>query len=295
MTKILITGGTGLVGKHLSKELKAKGYEVAILSRNPKQENEYQWDISTNYIDEKALKSTSYIIHLAGAGIVEKRWTNKRKKILINSRVDSANLLFEKVKKLNIPIKGFISASGIGYYGAITSNIIFTETDAPKKDFISKICVAWENAAEQFESINIPATILRTGIVLSNKGGALTKMNTPLFLSILGTGKQFMPWIHIEDLSNLFIKAIEDNNFKGIFNAVAPNEDTNSSFTKTLAKVLKKLVLPIYAPSFVLKLILGELAIILLKGSRVSSKKITKQYQFKFNNLNDALNDIYTL
>ncbi len=295
MTKILITGGTGLVGKHLSKELKAKGYEVAILSRNPKQENEYKWDISNDYIDEKALKNTSYIIHLAGAGIVEKRWTNKRKKILINSRVDSANLLFKKTKEFNIPLKGFISASGIGYYGGITSNIIFTETDAPKNDFISKICVAWENAAEQFESINIPVTILRTGVVLSKKGGALKKMNTPLFLSILGTGKQFMPWIHIEDLSNLFIKAIEDNNFKGIFNTVAPNEDTNSSFTKALAKVLKKLVLPIHAPSFVLKLILGELAIILLKGSRVSSKKITKQYQFKFNNLTDALKDIYTL
>lgn len=294
MTKIVITGGTGLVGTYLSKQLENKGYEIAILSRTPKQANEYKWNISEDYIDEKALENASYIIHLAGAGIADKRWTAKRKKILINSRVVSANLLFKKVKELNTPLKGFITASGIGYYGAITSKNIFTEDAVPENDFISKICVAWENAAKQFESINIPVTILRTGIVLSKEGGALAKMNTPLFLASLGTGKQYMPWIHIEDLSNLYIETIDNTHFKGVFNAVAPNEETNNSFTKALGKTLKKIVFPFGVPSFILKIILGELAVILLKGSRVSSKKIIKHYQFKFNNLNEALKNLYS-
>ena len=293
MVKVLITGGTGLIGKQLQKILFKKKYEVAVLTRNPTSKNEFRWNIKENYIDTNAFDNITHIIHLAGAGIADKRWTVERKKELINSRVKSTNLLLKKIKELGIPLKGFISASGIGYYGAITTGNIFTEKDKPANDFISEICVKWEEAANQFQKTQIPTTILRTGIVLSKNGGALQKMNTPLCLSILGNGNQFMPWIHITDLCNLYIKAIEDKNFIGIFNAVTNEHQTNKSFTKTLGKIIKKPVLPINAPSFVLKTILGELATILLKGSRVSSKKVENSgFKFQFKNLETALTNL---
>lgn len=294
MERILITGGTGLIGKHLEKLLTEKGYKVAVLSRNPKEKNQYKWNISKKYIDEKAFENTDYIIHLAGAGIAEKRWTASRKNILIDSRVKSADLIFQKVKDLNVNLKGFISASGIGYYGTITSTKIFTENDKPANDFIANICVAWEKSAKQFEKLNIPVTILRTGIVLSKKGGALAKINTPLFLSVLGNGKQYMPWIHIDDLCNLYIKSIEDSSFTGLYNAVAPEHHTNNSFTKTLGKVSKKPISFINVPSFLLKLILGKMAIIVLKGSRISSEKTQKKYNYRFSDLTSALVDVFS-
>ena len=180
MAKILITGGTGLVGKRLTELLIDKKHEVVILSRSPKNKNEFKWDISTNYVDKKSLINTDYIIHLAGAGIADKRWTAERKKIIIDSRVKSANLLFNKISELNIHLKGFISASGIGYYGAITIDTIFEETAKVGNDFLGDVCQKWENAAHQFSTKEIPVTILRTGIVLADKGGALEKMKTPI-------------------------------------------------------------------------------------------------------------------
>lgn len=293
MAKILISGGTGLVGKQLTKLLQSKGHEVVILSRNPKESNQFRWNISEEYIDEKAFENVTHIIHLAGAGIADKRWTTNRKKELIDSRVKSANLLFKKVKEYEVPLQGFISASGIGFYGAVTSDKIFTETNEPHNDFISIICVKWEASAEKFNELDVPVAILRTGIVLSKTGGALEKMNTPLFLSALGNGNQYMPWIHIDDLCSLYLKAVEDKNFVGIFNAVAPEHQTNESFTKTFGKVIKKPILPMNAPSFVLKTALGELAYILLKGSRISAEKTGKMYDFKFRKLKSALENLF--
>ncbi|MFK8060993.1 MAG: TIGR01777 family oxidoreductase [Polaribacter sp.] len=291
MAKILITGGTGLVGKMLSTMLIKKNHSISILTRSPKNKNEFKWDLSTSYIDEKAFRDIDYIVHLAGAGIADKRWTDERKKVILDSRVDSANLLFKKVKNLNIKLKGFISASANGYYGAITTEIIFTEDDKPANDFLGQVCVAWENAAHQFETIQIPVTIFRTGIVLAKNGGALEKMLTPI-VSPLGSGKQYLPWIHIEDLCNMYLMAIE-NNLTGIYNAVAPEPHTSKSFSKVLAKTFKKPFLPIAVPSFILKLVFGEMADILLKGSRISSKKIEKNgYSFRFYELKKALKDL---
>ncbi|MDO6813328.1 TIGR01777 family oxidoreductase [Tenacibaculum soleae] len=293
MTKILITGGTGLIGKRLQKKLIEKKYEVVILSRNPKKKNEFLWNISNEFIDDNAFANITHIIHLAGAGIADKRWTDEQKKILIDSRVQSANLLLKKTKELKIQLKGFISASGIGYYGAITSDKIFTEDDLPENDFISKVCVQWEKAAHQFKKLNIPVTIIRTGIVLSEIGGALPKINTPLFLANIGSGKQYMPWIHIDDLCNIYLKAIKTNNFTGTYNAVAPEHQTNKNFTKILSKVIHKPVLPFNVPSFILKIILGEMNVLLLKGSPISYKKTEKHYSFIFSDLKSALKDIY--
>ncbi|CAL2081587.1 Cell division inhibitor [Tenacibaculum sp. 190524A02b] len=292
MAKILITGGTGLVGKRLQKLLKQLNHQIVILSRNPKKDNEFKWNITEHYIDEKAFEGITHIIHLAGAGIADKRWTTKRKKELMNSRVASANLLFFYIKKLQVPLQGFIAASGISYYGAVTTEKTFIENDPSGNDFISEICINWEEASNQFKTLSIPVTILRIGIVLSAQNGALSKMNTPLFLSVLGSGKQYMPWIHIDDLCQLFILAIENKQFTGTYNAVAPEHQTNTSFTKTLGKVIKKIVAPISVPSFVLKLILGELACILLYGSKISATKTQQHYTFKHTKLSNALEDL---
>jgi len=291
MAKIIITGGTGLVGKRLSKLLIDKNHEVVILSRNPKHKNEFKWDVSNNYIDEEALLNADYIIHLAGAGIADKRWTAKRKEIIIDSRVKTANLLFDKITELNINLKGFISASGIGYYGEITTNTTYKETDKAGNDFLAEVCQKWENAAHQFSTKEIPVTILRTGVVLSEKGGALDRMKTPI-ITPLGSGKQFLPWIHIDDLCHIYIKAVEEQ-LTGIYNAVAPEHQTSKSFSKALAKSIKRPYLPIGVPGFLLKLMFGKMAKMLLEGSKISAKKIEKNgYSFRFKTLTKALNNL---
>ena len=294
MVTVLITGGTGLVGQLIRKKLTLKGYQVRILTRNPIESNEYVWNIANKTIDEKVFENLDYIIHLAGAGIADKKWTKKRKQEIIDSRTKSTQLLLTKIQELKINLKGFIAASAIGYYGAITSEKIFTEVDNPANDFLGDVCYQWEQNSLNFQQENIPTTILRIGIVLSNNGGALAKMNTPVLITPIGNGKQYLPWIHIEDLSSLFIKAIEDSNFTGIYNAVAPDTQTSKSFSKALASKTKKLFIPIGVPKFVLQILFGEMAIILTTGSRISFKKIEKTgFQFSFKKLNKALDDLY--
>ena len=293
MANILITGGTGLVGSRLTEILIHKKHSVHILTRSPEQKNEFKWDIKNNFIDDAAFNGVDYIVHLAGAGIADERWTDERKKIIIDSRVESANLLFRKVKKLNINLKGFISASGSGYYGAITSDKIFVENDKAGNDFLGEVCVKWETAAQQFKELNIPVTILRTGIVLSETGGALEKMKTPI-ISPLGSGNQYLPWIHIDDLCGMYTYAIE-HHLEGIYNAVAPDHQTSKTFSKTLAKSVGRPFIGLGVPSFGLKLLFGDMAKILLEGSRLSAKKIEKNgYSFQFENLKKALSNLFS-
>ena len=291
MAKIVITGGTGLVGKRLTELLLLKNHEVVILTRNPKEKNEYKWNLATNYIDEKVFVNLDYIIHLAGAGIAEKKWTAKRKEEIISSRVASTMLLLAKVKEHKTPLKKFISASATGFYGAVTLDTIFTEEDKPGTDFLGEVCTQWENAAHEFKKENIAVTILRTGIVLSENGGALEKMRTPI-VSPLGSGKQHIPWIHIDDLCQTYINALDDN-LNGIYNAVAPEHHTSASFSKLLAKSIHRPFIPFGVPAFLLKSIFGQMAIILLEGSRISSKKIEKSgYSFQFKTLKKALENL---
>lgn len=293
MAKVLLTGGTGLVGTRLSSLLRKKGYEVAILTRTPKKEHDFAWDISKNYIDDKGLENVDYIIHLAGAGIADKKWTPKRKQVIVDSRVKSAELLLQKVKALDVHVKAFISSSGIGYYGAVTSEIICNEEDHSNDDFISEVCQQWENAAFQFETESVRTVVLRTGVVLSTNGGALSKMKTPIITPI-GSGKQYLPWIHIDDLCEMYLYAIENNSISGVFNAVAPEHHTSVTFTKALAKSLKRPFIPIGVPGFLLRLFFGELSVILLKGSRVSSEKIeSKGFMFRFARLQNALKNLF--
>ncbi|WP_372645100.1 TIGR01777 family oxidoreductase [Ancylomarina sp.] len=299
MAQVLISGGSGLIGKALCEKLQAKGYDVAILSRSKKNNTPfktYLWDPTNNQIDPEAIASSDYIIHLAGANIAEKKWTPLRKQFILDSRVQSAKLIFNEVRKQKKELKAFISASAIGYYGAITSDKVFTEEDTFADDFLGRTCKKWEQAAEQFQTLNIRTTILRTGLVLDKQGGALSKMSIPIKLGLgssIGNGKQYLPWIHIDDLCGLYIKAIEDNQMKGVFNAVAPDFQTNKSFTQTLAKTLNKPFFLPNIPEFVLKLVLGEMSVLLLEGSRVSADKlIENSFVFKFPNLESALKDL---
>ena len=291
MAKIVITGGTGLVGKRLTELLIERKHEVRILSRNPKDKNEFKWDVSKGFVDEKAIENIDYIIHLAGAGIADKRWTKERKEVIVNSRVATANLLFNKIKEQKIALKGFISASGSNYYGAQTTEKIYKESAPVGTDFLGEVCLKWEAAAHQFNDLNIPVTILRTGVVLSKIGGALEKMRTPI-VSPLGSGNQYMAWIHIDDLCEIYIKAVEGV-LTGVYNTVSPESHTSKTFSKTLARAIKRPYLPIAVPGFLLKLVFGELAIILLEGSRLSSGKIEKKgFVFKYIELKRALESL---
>jgi uncharacterized protein len=299
MANILVTGGTGLIGRHLCEKLQKNGYSVSILSRSKKIKSRfstYYWDLEQDIIDQKAIESVDYIIHLAGANIGDKIWTKNRKKIIRDSRQKPAQLILSKLNESNKSIKAFISASAIGYYGAQTSEKIFSEVNAPSSDFLGSTCKQWENAAKPFKGNGIRTVLIRTGVVLTSLEGALAKMKRPVDLGIgsaLGDGNQFIPWIHIDDLCNIYIKAIEDIEIMGPYNAVAPNHYTNNEFTHTLARVLKKPYWFPNVPAFVLKIIFGEMSKILLEGSRVSSDKIIAAgFKFSFPKLEDALHDL---
>ncbi|MFY7816599.1 MAG: TIGR01777 family oxidoreductase [Chryseobacterium taeanense] len=294
---VLITGASGLIARELSEILK-KNYIVRFLTRKKKHENEFEWNINEKTIDEKAMEGISHIIHLAGANISEKRWTDERKKELISSRVDSADLLLQTLRKKNIRLKSFISASGINYYGTKTTDNIFNENDAPGNDFLSEVVVLWERAADQFKEQHLAERVvkIRTAVVLSDKEGALKKMLPTIKMGIgsaIGSGKQYMPWIHIKDICSIYEFALQNSSVDGAFNAVAPQHTTNKNLTEKIAGVLDKPLFMPNVPAFVLKFIFGELADALLEGSRASADKIQKAgFHFEFPDLKIALENL---
>jgi uncharacterized protein (TIGR01777 family) len=299
MATVLLTGGTGLIGRHLSQMLKAKGYTVGILSRSGKQQADfpvYYWNIEKQIVDPKAILSADFIIHLAGENIGEKRWTEDRKKEIINSRILPTQLLFDAISKSTRKPQAFISASAIGYYGAITSGHIFTEQDSAANDFLGNTCRQWENEADKFEELGIRTVKIRTGMVLSPTGGVLDKMKRPLQMGLgtfFGTGSQYMPWIHLDDLCCIYLKAIEDASMTGAYNAVAPEPVSNRQFMQTLATAMHKEIRLHRIPASVLKLALGSMSEILLEGSRVSAEKLIHSgYDFCHPALRQALNDL---
>lgn len=294
---VLITGAGGMIAQELSKMLDDK-YIVRFLTRKKHQSNQYEWDIHQGTVDESAFENVQHIIHLAGANISEKRWTDKRKKELISSRVDSARLILNTLKKKNIRLKSFISASGINVYGTETTEKIYTEKDEPGNDFLSKVVILWEQSADQFLQENLTERVvkIRTAVVLSEKDGALKKMIPPIQFGIgspLGNGKQYMPWIHLTDICSMYKFALENPNVSGAFNASSPQHTTNENLTKKIASVLKKPLFMPNVPAFVLKLLFGELADALLKGSRVSSQKIQEAgFRFEYPDLHAALQNL---
>lgn len=298
MEKILITGSNGLIGRHLANYLSSRNYEVRHLSRKKdfNKQHHYFWDLNSGLIEESALIGVDHIIHLAGAGIAEKRWTAKRKKEIIDSRVKSAQLLFKEVNKMNVKPKTFISASAIGSYGAVTNDKIFTEDDEPGNDFQGEVCQQWEFYSRKFSELGIRNIQLRFGVVFSKNGGALPKMMLPIKLCIgsaLGSGNQFLPWVHIDDVLKIIEWSILNGNLSGPYNVVAPEYKTYKEFVKAIADKLGRLLFMPNVPSFFLKLILGEMSQIILEGSRISSKKIVDSgYIFNFPTLDSALSNL---
>ncbi len=299
MATVLVTGGTGLVGRHLCKHLKNAGYDVAILSQVRYNKSEFPifyWNWKDQEIDEIALKTSDFIIHLAGANIAGQRWSKKRKELLIDSRVKSTQFLQNKLKELQLSPKAFITASATGYYGMVTTDTVFKESDPASTDFLGEICSQWEKAGAEVYDPRIRTAQIRTGIVLTAKDGALGKMMPPIKLGMgspLGSGKQKMPWIHIEDLCNIYQLALENPEIYGAFNAVAPEMETNKSLTKAIAKAVNRSIVLPNVPGFVLKIMFGEMAQILLTGSHASSQKIQDRgFKFKFPSLSGALNDL---
>jgi uncharacterized protein (TIGR01777 family) len=294
---VLITGGSGFVGKQLTKVLVDSGYTVSILSRSKRADAVdvfyYTWNIQTQMIEEDAVLKADYIIHLAGANIAEKRWTEKRKEIVINSRKQSAELILSVVKKHNKKLEAFISASGIGVYGAVNGEAVCTENSRPANDFLGMVCQMWEAAADQFAQLGIRTVKVRTGLVVGKNDGFLNKL-TPIFKlrlgSALGSGKQYMPWIHIEDLCAIYLEALKNPNMSGAFNAAINDNTTNDTFSKTLAKVYGYSIWLPNVPAFLLKLVMGEMSKLVLTGRRVSSDKIEKLgFNFKHKKLEDTL------
>ena len=295
--KILVTGATGLIGKYLVRKLKEKGHEIAILTRKKTgKPNEFQWNPDQNFIEDAAFENIEAIIHLAGATIA-KRWTKEYKKELYSSRINAANLLKSYCEKHQIKLKSFISASGINYYGTFTSDEILTENSPIKKlDFLAELSVDWEKSAYQFSEISERVVCLRTAMVLAKEGGSfvpLKKLTDFNLASPVGTGKQWMNWIHIEDLANMYVEAIENPQYNGSYNAVADETVTNETFMKSMAQKSNKFFLPIPVPAFMMKLIMGEMSSIILEGSRASNEKIKSTgFTFKYPDLNTALEDL---
>ena len=301
MKTILITGGSGMIGRRLSEMLIEKGYDVIWLSREKHVKAEiprYKWNLLTGDIDTEALEEADVIVHLAGVDIAEGRWTEARKRMIVGSRVRSAHLLLDKLKEMNTKIDAFISASAVGYYGATTTEKIYTEEDEhDENDFLGVTCYNWEEQAKQFTTdLGIRSVSIRTGVVLSKDSELIKKAVLPTrfwLAAPLGKGDQYMNWIHIDDLCTIYIKAIEDETMQGAYNAVAPEYTTNAQFMKTIANVLRKPMFMPRIPEFIFKWFLGESSQIILEGSRISSEKIRNAgFEFTYKTLVDALKDI---
>jgi uncharacterized protein len=299
MATILITGISGLVGTALTKHLQAKGHTIKGLSRKAGVVNGvsfYKWNVETNEIDENAFTAVDHIVHLAGAGIADKAWTEKRKQEIIESRTQSTKLISDTLQRLGIRLNSFVGASAIGAYGLKTSEHIYTENERETDDFFGKTCLLWEESYAPIIASGVRTVITRIGVVLSPLNGAYVKMKKPFvfgFGSALGTGKQYMPFIHIEDVVGSIEKALFDTQMQGTYNIVASEHVTNKAFSKALAQSIRKPFFLPSVPSFVLKLILGEMYQMITEGSRVNNAKlISSGYALKFPTLEPALKQL---
>ncbi len=307
MATVLITGGTGLIGKHLTGKLRKQGHHIIILTRHLPDEaakdpgiNFAKWDIGNQTIDIAAIQQADHIIHLAGAGVAEKRWSAKRKKEIVESRTQSSALLIKAIQETPNNIRTVVSSSAIGWYGAdpkIPNPHPYMETDAPDGGFLGETCRQWEESIRPVEGLGKRLVILRTGIVLDNEGGALREFKKPVYFGvagIMGNGKQMVSWIHIDDICNMYVSAIEREEFSGVYNAVAPKPVSNKELTLHLAHAMKgNFYLPAHVPAFVLKTMLGEMSTEVLKSTTVCSDKIRKAgYDFQFPAIEGAIDHL---
>jgi uncharacterized protein len=312
MYTVLITGGTGMIGTALSRRLLNEGYNVIILSRNPKEtaashpvgaERNFfrssgnlfysRWDINSMTIDPSALAEADFVIHLAGASVASQRWTEARKREILESRTKSSELLVKALREHPNKVKAVISASAIGYYGPDNGKP-FVEQSPAAEDFLGTTCRDWENSIEPVSVLGKRLVKMRLGIVLANEGGALKEFRKPLRMgvaAILGDGGQMVSWVHIDDISKAFIHAIESEGMSGVFNLTAPEPVSNRTLTLTLAKHANgRLFIPLKVPIFVLKAMLGEMSIEVLKSATVNSEKIQSQgFHFDYPTIDAAI------
>ena len=302
MQTIVLTGGTGLVGSSLYPLLLEKGFRVIIFTRRLRPSThehlEYaHWDVDNGKIDTAALLRADHIIHLAGAGIADKRWTERRKQIIRDSRILSTRLLYNTLKEHGHRPQAFICASATGFYGSSQEHS-FRESDPPSTDFIGETCRLWETEALRLRDVCDRVVMMRTGLVLSHEGGVLKALRKPFFLdlaAIMGNGNQWTSWIHLRDLCRLYFSAIGNKTWQGPYNAVAPEPVTHQTMVLSLAGILKgKYFVPVHIPSFLLRLALGEMGEELLKSCKASAEKVKGTgFQFSYPTLQDALEALF--
>ena len=295
---ILITGGTGLVGSHLIPLLEKEGFNTAILSRKKQPKTgviSFQWDVVNKKIDSKAIEWADIIIHLAGANVGEKRWTSKRKKTILESRTESTALLEEAIKSAGKTDLLFISASAIGIYENNTGKEL-DENGPNGGDFLAHVTKEWEKSIEKIRPLVKRLAYVRTGVVLSDQGGALVQMTTPVKFFVgapLGSGKQIVSWIHMEDLCRIYLETIKNERLEGAINAVAPEAVSNKEITRGIADTINKPLWLPNVPGFVLKIILGEMSAVVLNSNHVIPKKLEdNDFSFSFPKVKGALEDL---
>lgn len=296
---ILLTGGTGLIGKHLTHLLLDQGYAVSHLSRTKGKDvrvKTYLWDVPKGKIDEACIDGVDIIVHLAGTNVAGKRWSAARKKDILDSRTQSIALLYDLLSKKKNSVQAVISASGSGYYGDKGDELL-TEESKPGNDFLAEVSKEWEAAVDKGADLGLRVVKFRTGVVLDKKGGALPQLASPVKWGIgspLGSGEQWVPWIHWHDVVKLYFYAIIHSKLNGAYNMVAPNPVTNKQFVKAVANQLRRPLWAPNVPAFMIKLLFGEMAGMVLGSTKVSPKKIIDQgFKFDFTNIEDALKEIY--
>lgn len=313
MKKVLITGASGLVGRRLTELLLGKGYAVNVLGReqnakgkeqtaNGNEQNAnsqmppaaayYTWNVDKGKIEPEALEGVSAIIHLAGAGVAEKRWSDERKKEIIDSRVKSAQLLFNYLKKNTHQVKTFISAAAVGYYADCGEEVI-TEEHAAGEGFLSEVCQKWEAAAVKFAQLNIREVRCRIGIVLAKEGGALPELTKTFALGVAGyfaKSPLYYPWIHIDDVCGIIVHALENEPMHGAYNTTAPAPLPMKNLMQEIVKAKKAKAAVVPVPPFAIKLAMGEMSEMLLSSQRCSAAKIMESgYRFRYAEIGKAL------
>jgi len=306
MANILITGGTGFVGTALVDLLCRSGHNITILTRPGKKDGISKqnvayahWDISKQVIDETAIKSADHIIHLAGAGVADKRWTQRYKKEIVESRTRSSDLLVNSLRSLDHNVRSIISASAIGWYGEDkVPPLPFVETMPADEGFLGQTCLAWENSIKRAEELGIRVVCLRTGIVFDKEGGALREFIKPIkfgVVTILGSGKQVISWIHRQDLVRAYQYAMENEGMSGSYNATSNVPVTNKELVIELAQRIRGgFSIPVHVPAFVLKIMMGESSIEVLKSTTCSNEKIhSAGFKFLYPTLNAAMDEMF--
>lgn len=289
-----VTGGSGLVGRAVQKELEAQGHEVRILTRTPRKPGEFAWNPSTFTVDPAALKGVHGVINLAGASVSE-RWTKSHKRAIMDSRIQGAETLYRAIEAMDQRPEVVVSASAVGIYPNSLDRV-YTEKDGGAVGFLGDVVRAWESQADRFANLEMRVAKIRIGIVLGHGGGVLGTL-LPVFRlglgSALGDGQHWMPWIHVTDLARMVARLASDSALHGTWNGVGPESATNKEFSRALAAAMKK---PFWAPAppaWALRLVLGEMAQIALMSTHCSAQKWKDAgFTYQFGSLHDALSDL---